>query len=371
GASRSVPAQHDLLAGLQFPTRSEVVALPVEISGEDTKRLFFFDTGTSGNVLHSSLRQFVKGEPVRRVRIEGTRRQIAIYKYDGISVGDLRASQDGQVVFADLAEFRQALGLEIHGIIGLSFCRNRLIDLDFDNGVLQIWSRDKSREGLGEELRLDADSSMAVIEDVRIGGSKFRCLIDTGFNGSVLVPRPTFDMLVRSGQVAVLGQQVSTEINGRSQVRFGALKSLRIGTAEIVGLSIGESTNDQMPKMGLGVLRRYVLTLDLDGKVVYFRKGKYFASRDRFDRSGISVDMVSGWPQVMSVAPGSPAADIGICVGDRIESINGVDHGRLSIYTLRELLSSGDGRVVTVKLRSDNQDTRTVALKLRNRPYER
>jgi hypothetical protein len=371
GAARSSPAEGQILAAFQFSPRSEALALPVQVGEERGNSLFVLDTGASVNFLDSSLQHLVNSKPFRRVRIEGTQRFLELYKFPGVSVGDLRASKDGQIVCTDLADLRAAAGMQLYGIVGLGFFRDRVVSVDFDNGLLQVWSRSCAREGLGVAVRLTDDSTKAIIEKVRFGDNmSYRCILDTGSNGSIVVPRGTFDHLVRSKQVSVLGSRVVTSVDRKSRQRFGVLKRLEIASGVIHNLTIGESTRDSIPRIGLGVLRRYVVTLDVDGKVAYFRKGKHFASTDRLDKSGITLDRVLGEFRATSITKNSPALVADIRVGDRIEMVNGIDQSRLSMYTLRELLSSGHGRVITVKVRSDNQDSRTVALKLRNRPYD-
>jgi hypothetical protein len=98
--------------------------------------------------------------------------------------------------------------------------------------------------------------------------------------------------------------------------------------------------------VGSGLLKRFVVTFDFGGRKVYLRPlDKPEADTGRFDRTGMWINLAWGGMRVMDVAPGGPAAEAGLGVGDLLTHIDAAPLGARTLSDVRrefKLLASGE-----------------------------
>jgi C-terminal processing protease CtpA/Prc len=108
------------------------------------------------------------------------------------------------------------------------------------------------------------------------------------------------------------------------------------------------------------------VTFDYAGKRIFFAPNAGFAEEDPFDRAGLWLNQGDAGLRVEDVVPGSPAAQVGIQVGDEIVAVDGKSAAELGLSAVRELLKrSPVGTRVGVTLQSGGEK-RELTLVLRD-----
>jgi len=116
--------------------------------------------------------------------------------------------------------------------------------------------------------------------------------------------------------------------------------------------------------LGMGILKRFVMTFDYASSRLVLEKGKHFGDPFEHDMSGMSWDLHGdGTVWIGAVLEGSPAAAAGVQTGDQILSLDGRPVSELGGDALRDALTVVD-KEVALELR---RGTEVLAKRLRLR----
>ena len=119
--------------------------------------------------------------------------------------------------------------------------------------------------------------------------------------------------------------------------------------------------------IGAGILKRYVVTLDYEHRVMYLKPvTETVRDLDTFDRSGMWINLADdGGFAVVDVTPNAPAAEAGLRAGDEIVAVGGEATSSLKLYDVRRMLRNmpaGSMVKLTVKRDGGTSDV-TVTLR--------
>jgi len=130
----------------------DALLVPVKVAGKEY--LFLVDTGSTMTVFDRTL---LAGKPKGDINVHtsASRCPFALYEVPQASLGllDFRAClarepspwidprDDSCVAGLDFTQFREAIGRDIHGIIGMDFLHRYVLRIDFDEGELQLLRR--------------------------------------------------------------------------------------------------------------------------------------------------------------------------------------------------------------------------------------
>lgn len=148
---------------------------------------------------------------------------------------------------------------------------------------------------------------------------------------------------------------------------------LALGEVEVPGVALDLFTGERgafaakhvAGNIGGGVLSRFTVTFDYARQLMYLEKNRLFDRPDTHDRSGLWINRAGDAFSVEDVVPGSPAAQAGVAVGDRITAVDGQAPAKLSLADTRaRWRSAAPG--TRLRLRIENaQGSREVTLVLR------
>jgi hypothetical protein len=317
----------------------DVLLVPVELGNRQFQ--FVVDTGCTWCVVDSELESLL--EPTADTAGINGRSGNRLYRLRDASVGKSRLPLTGKALCFDLSQFREATGYDICGIVGMSFLKSRVIHIDFDAGELAILK--KTPPTAGSDFRLSYSSTQMPVVFVEIEpGKPIAFTIDTGKAGSALALRLFgFDRLAANGRLEPIGRPgLYATFEGNVTMREGRLKCFRLGKFEHEDISVSE---DRENLIGLGLLSRYVVTLDFPNDRLHLKPGKRCQERDQFGSCGIPIGRIEDKTRIKEVGDGSVGDKAGLKAGDEILRIDGRDAASLTMFEMRKILITGGRRV--------------------------
>ncbi|MGC4044941.1 MAG: aspartyl protease family protein [Armatimonas sp.] len=120
---------------------------------------------------------------------------------------------------------------------------------------------------------------------------------------------------------------------------------------------------DSAGNLGNALLRRFILTLDYQGKKVQLLRAPGFGEPFPTNRAGLGVDYESGKASVLAVLPDSPAADAKLQPGDVVLTIDGE---AVTPTRMRAALRQRAGITVRLTVQRGTEPPSEVALVLRD-----
>jgi hypothetical protein len=117
--------------------------------------------------------------------------------------------------------------------------------------------------------------------------------------------------------------------------------------------------------IGLGILRQFNLTFDYSRQRLIFEPNHFYGQTDIFNRTGLRLKREqAGWI-ITTIFANSPALDVGLKVGDRIETVNGKTADEFGEGELNTVLKGPLGSTIRMRIAGANRG-RDVWLKLRD-----
>jgi len=236
-------------------------------------------TGTSNFYVDASFLSIVRksgGEVIPLTAIpEGVREvkaRVAAQLKD-LEIGSLRMNRIMAVLedFNNMNPAEQRLSAPIHGMLGFSLLRGRVVQIDYPQRVLRFlasspYTKDDVRRGDASRftmpLRMSPVVYVPVVDEVYIGNKKIKAVLDTGYAGTLaLLPRGVKSLGLATGSLPVIVTKIgmAAEISLKPElVPDYAYAYERFEAYDAV--------------IGHAFLSNYVLTLDGKEKLVTLEK---------------------------------------------------------------------------------------------------
>ena len=295
---------------ISFRLINNLIVVPLKINGVQLS--FILDTGSDKTILFKlsekdsiglnspekvKLRGLGVGEPVDAL----------ISRNNIVEIDKLR--NDNQTVFVILKDFfdlSSKMGTTIHGIIGYSFFRNFVVNINYRKRYLKIYKREdyiqrKCRKCEEFQLRFYRKKpylkSKIQFDTVRNRLTDVKLLIDTGGSDAIWLFEGTHKDIVTPKRYFndILGEGLSGTILGkRSRVNKFKLGNFSIDNPTV---SFLDSTTTHIARnfklrngsIGGNILSRFNIWLDYRGKSLILRKNKSFNNKFNYNMSGIDV----------------------------------------------------------------------------------
>ncbi len=280
--------------------------------------------------------------------------------------GDIGGIELGlaEVACVDLGELVAGEGVD--GFLGMDFLRRHCIDFNWDEGTLAI-SQTPPELTSGRCIRVDLTYNAEAVPQAlaKINGHSFHFAVDTGWIGPLT--------LSPQDEHAAFPQGAARSVSEFGMTSRGILQSRMTRAAELeLG---GVRSRDvlcsvQLPpqtstKLGSYFLRQYRTVFDFPHDRLLLVRRPRVAPAEA-DMSGIHLLRRRGKTLVYAVDDDSPAAAAGVVGGDQIVGVDDEAVANLTPAQLRELLRSGDGERLALKLIHEGSE-RSIELTLRKR----
>lgn len=351
---------------VQFPAGRDSVTVPfrlvddrtivdVKVNGQDPLP-FFLDTGTSSSLLDRSVAKRLGLKPLCEFSGNlgggpGTTRIDLVQGVD-LQIGALVSRPRNMMVIDIDPIAHRTAGMNIYGILGGSFIRDFVVDLDYQKKEVTFFDpATYSWEGQGEQIKIAVLSGVpfAEVESAPPQGIQMVMMLDSGAHFSIIFNQPFVEKHRLLEKVSPSISTVTFGVGGEARVQVGRLEEAVLGPLCIERPVAGLALQDQGTLgetgfagiLGAQVLSRLKVRLDYGGGWMTLKPTPRFATLSDYDKSGlVLIDKPPEYKrlEVVFVVKGSPAAEAGLRKGDEIVSINRQPSDGFSLPELKDAL---------------------------------
>jgi hypothetical protein len=271
-------------------------------------------------------------------------------------------------------------GRHVGGLIGSQLFAEHVVTVDFSGRRVALEdSRTFAYDGVGTRLPFRLVNGAPIVTgaiDLPDGSRlPLRLLIDLGAQADLLIAEPFARRHPELGRLTPsVVEPLGAGVGGETRFAFVRLPGVGIGPLEasdlIAGLSVGGSLNGDYydALLGARLLQRYRVTFDYPRGQIILEPDPGAEPAAPFDRSGAYViqDPKDAHRFVVhAVAPGSPASEAGLSLGDVVTGLGGRTAAQLGLNEIRHALADEEQQTVVITLARAGRTIET-AIRLRS-----
>jgi predicted aspartyl protease len=185
----------------------------------------------------------------------------------------------------DLKKLSAKLERPIHGVLGYTFLKDRIIQIDYAASKLRFFT-ESPYAGIQNQPNTVNKIAMpfrydngVLIDSVFINGQKLKATLDTGSSGTFALTPEAVAILDLEDQAQDGATEKSVGYNGEYESKSGVLKSVRIGRLSLESApasfwptGAGHDKAKFQVNIGNGFFKDYLMTFDFRGKIVVFEQ---------------------------------------------------------------------------------------------------
>lgn len=201
-----------------------------------------------------------------------------------VEVGSVVA-RDVVAATIDLTKLGNRIGKPIQGVLGYSFLKDRIVQIDYANQKLRFFTESPyPRIQLGPNtvnivsFPFRIDDGNVIIDSVYINNEKMRATLDTGSSSTFALTPEAVNTLGLEEQGRDSDDE-SVGYNGGYKSKVGTLKSVRMGKLAVESApatfwlpGTGHDNKRYQVNIGNGFFKDYMLTFDFRSKVVVLER---------------------------------------------------------------------------------------------------
>lgn len=268
-------------AAIEVPFRLErgTIVLPVMIRGRGPFNLLL-STGSKTSMLSFDILRDIGLQAYFSYENNDprTQRTVSFVRASDIQVGDLRVSSL-TMNLGGFSDASQNLGVTIHGVLGYTFLRGRIVQIDYANRMVRfLQTSPTARQSTGVASTVTSvtvpfeildDHPIPILEEVSVGGREMKALLDTG-QGITLALTPA---AIRQLELPATERNQPPRIGTVNMLRVGALQVESPQTAFYAqGAGFDHGLRRYGAIIGAGFLANYIVTLDYRRREVIFEQ---------------------------------------------------------------------------------------------------
>ena len=185
----------------------------------------------------------------------------------------------------DLTKLAGKLGKPIHGVLGYSFLRDRIFQIDYRASKIRFYAESpypgiqKTPDTVNRTAVAFRYENDVIIDSVFVNGQKMRATLDTGGSNTFALTPEAITALGLEEEIRNAKAQISAGYNGQFESKTGTLKSVRIGGLAVDSPAVsfwpagtGHDKKKYQLSIGNGFFKDYLLTFDFRAKIVVFER---------------------------------------------------------------------------------------------------
>jgi hypothetical protein len=202
-----------------------------------------------------------------------------------VELGSVTAKQVAAATI-DMSKISARIERPIAGVLGYSFLKDRIIQIDYGNLKLRFFA-----ESPYPRIQLTANTvntiamnfrreeGDVIVDSVFVNNEKMRATLDTGSSGSFSLTPEAVALLGLEDDAAEGKTETSVGYNGQYEKKNGTLKSIRMGRYSAEGVQASffppKTGHDNRPwqvNIGNAFFQDFVMTFDFKDKIVVFER---------------------------------------------------------------------------------------------------
>ena len=352
------------------------IVIPVKVNSSTTLRLIF-DTGVRHTIITElfsedslnlnylrevPLTGLGDGEPLITYLSTQNRLSCETFVIDSVTVYALKEN---------IFQLTRHLGSKVNGMIGYDLVRDYTIRIDYSRKKIYFYEPDTySPDKKFRSVPVTIENNKPYIRaKVNLGGTEHevKLLVDTGAELPLWLVNTNFKhySIPEKSVYTFIGQGLNGEIFGSvarinsSTIGGYTFKNPIVAFPDSSAISIIISSNERDGTVGSEILKRFDIVLNYKDTTMYVKRNSHFRQEFTYNTTGIEVvQPYQDLPfyEVAELWEKSPAAQAGLKVGDKIESIDYLPVGDLSLMRIKEMLRKENGTVRLVITREEGAE---------------
>ena len=202
-----------------------------------------------------------------------------------VELGAITAKQVAAATI-DMSKISARIERPIAGVLGFSFLKDRIIQIDYGNLKLRFfvespYPRIQMAPNTVNTIAMNfrREEGDVIVDSVFVNNEKMRATLDTGSSGSFSLTPEAVALLGLEDDAAEGKSETSVGYNGQYERKNGILKSIRLGrySAEGVPASFfppktGHDNRRWQVNIGNAFFQDFVMTFDFKDKIVVFER---------------------------------------------------------------------------------------------------
>lgn len=291
GFQRGYAQSHQPIAEVPFEFIRNQIVVQVKMAGKGPFNMLF-DTNTDPSAIDlATARELGLKLGSKGYQGSGGGTEINLVYPTKVPVVDLGGVTTKELYAAaiNLTKLSGKLGKPIHGVLGYSFLKDRIFQIDYPAAKIRFYElspypgiqnapNTANRTVLA--FRYDHD---VLVDSVFVNGQKMRATLDTGGSNTFALTPEAITMLGLEEEARNAKAQVSAGYNGEFESKTGFLKSVRIGSLSVDSPPVsfwsagtGADKKKYQLSIGNGFFKDYLLTFDFRAKIVVFENNFQF-----------------------------------------------------------------------------------------------
>ena len=264
------------------------IVVQVKIGGKGPFRMLF-DTNTDPSTIDAATANELGlqvGSKGYTATGGGTEQNtIHATRLQNVEVGGVMAREVAAATI-DLTKLSQKMGTTIQGVLGYSFLKDRIVQIDYPNLKLRFYTespypaiRYAPNAVNAAAFPLRHEDGEVIIDPVYVNDQKMRAALDTGSSGTFSVTPEAVAALGLKPQAGDAGNATSAGYNGEYQSESGLLKSVRLGRLAVESVpaqlwlpGTGFDKKKFQINIGNGFFQDFVVTFDFKNKMVVLER---------------------------------------------------------------------------------------------------
>jgi predicted aspartyl protease len=202
-----------------------------------------------------------------------------------VELGSITAKQVPAATI-DMSKISARIERPIAGVLGYSFLKDRIIQIDYGNLKLRFYAespypRIQMAPNTVNTIAMNfrREEGDLIVDSVFVNNEKMRATLDTGSSGSFSLTPEAVALLHLEDDAAAAQSETSVGYNGQYERKNGVLKSIRMGRYAAEGVQASFFTpktgHDNRPwqvNIGNAFFQDFVMTFDFKDKIVVFER---------------------------------------------------------------------------------------------------
>ncbi|HEX7365955.1 MAG TPA: aspartyl protease family protein [Pelobium sp.] len=356
---------------LGFKKSRGLVILPMYINGKGPFN-FILDTGVGSVIItDAKLKDSLNLQHLRKIAIDGLGENDKLIGFSTpfltLKVGSaVYKSASAVILESDNFDLSGYFGMPIHGLLGYDFFKSFIVKLNYEAGVLKVFSKKKARlfkNGTRIPMLIVDKKPFIDALVVTDQGKKLnlKLLVDCG-SGHPLSLQSFENKPFELPHNFVLAN-LGVGLNGNIKGVDGRVSKLSIGKFTFDNMltsfphfkDVGAKLNPNTSNGSIGnpLLSRFSVVFDYQNQHLFLKPLNRINRPFDYDKSGLELVCVGDNFDrylINRVVPGSAADEFGLMSGDELLAINFTKVAALTYSEIVKMLSSEPGRTLFIEV---------------------